>query len=46
VQNYIKSINFGYKSKLKELGIDFIDARATFKDEFTVEFSYPQTKQD
>ncbi len=40
IQNYIKGINFGYKNKLKEIGVDFIDARATFKDEFTVEFQY------
>lgn len=46
VQNYIKGMNFGYKSKLKEIGVDFIDAKATFKDEFTVMFNYPQNKQD
>eukprot|EP00347_Sterkiella_histriomuscorum_P023727 403333591 len=42
IQNYIKGINFGYKNKLKEIGVDFIDARASFKDEHTVKFNYPQ----
>ena len=46
IQNYIKGINFGYKNKMKEIGVDFIDARALFKDENTVQFNYPQTNQD
>lgn len=37
VQNYIKSSNFGYKSELKENGIDYINALATFKDANTIE---------
>ena len=40
IQNYIKGINYGYKNKLKEIGVDYIDARASFKDEYTVEFEY------
>lgn len=32
VQNYIKSINFGYKSRLSEIGVDYINAFASFKD--------------
>ncbi len=38
IQDYIKGINFGYKKKLKEIGVDFIDAKATFKDQHTVNF--------
>ena len=37
---YIKGINFGYKKKLKEIGVDFIDAKAQFKDPNTVQFQY------
>lgn len=40
IQNYIKGINFGYKKKLKEIGVDFIEARAKFKDPHSVEFEY------
>ena len=40
IQDYIKGINFGYKKKLKEIGVDFIDAKATFKDKHTVSFNY------
>ena len=40
VQNYIKGINFGYKNKLKQIGVDFVDARAIFKDDQSVEFEY------
>ena len=36
IQDYIKGINFGYKKKLKEIGVDFIDAKALFKDANTV----------
>lgn len=46
VQNHIKSINFGYKSKLKELDIDFINAMAKFEDDKNVVFNYgPEEKQ-
>jgi ribosomal protein L6P/L9E len=30
IQNYIKGINFGYKKKLKEIEVDYINARAAF----------------
>ena len=40
VQQYIKKINFGYVSKMSELGIDYINAKAQFKDTNTVKFSY------
>lgn len=40
VQNHIKSINFGYKSKLKELDIDYINAKAIFEDDKHVSFTY------
>lgn len=45
IQNYIKGINYGYKNKLKDIGVDFIEARATFKDEYTVEFEYGETQK-
>jgi thioredoxin reductase (NADPH) len=45
IQNYIKGINFGYKKKLKEIGVDFIDARAKFKDPNTVAFEFGTDKQ-
>jgi ribosomal protein L6P/L9E len=38
IQNYIKGINFGYKKKLKEIDVDYINARALFKDPNTVAF--------
>jgi thioredoxin reductase (NADPH) len=40
IQNYIKGINFGYKKKLKEIGVDFVESRAKFKDQHTVEFEF------
>jgi len=45
IQDYIKGINFGYKKKLKEIGVDFIDAKALFKDPHTVQFQYGSDKQ-
>ena len=41
IQNYIKGINFGYKKKLKEIDVDYVNARAAFKDAKTVVFSLP-----
>jgi len=46
VQNYIKGINFGYKMKLKEIEVDFVDAKGIFKDQNTVEFNYPKSSKD
>ena len=40
VNNYVRGISFGYKSKLKTQGIDFIDAKASFQDEHHVQFEY------
>ena len=40
IQNYIKGINFGYKNKLKEIGVDYINAKATFKDQHTIDFEF------
>ena len=45
VQNYIKGINFGYKSKLKEIGVDYVNAKARFRDENTIEFHYGSNNQ-
>jgi len=33
IQSYIKQINFGYVSKMGELGIDYINAKASFADD-------------
>ena len=41
IQNYIKGINFGYKKKLKQIDVDYVNARAAFKDAHTVAFSLP-----
>lgn len=38
IQNYIKGINFGYKKKLKELDVDYVNARASFSDPHSVQF--------
>ena len=40
IQSYIKKINFGYVSKMSELGIDYINAKASFTDQNTVKFVY------
>jgi hypothetical protein len=36
VQNYIKSINFGYVSKASREGVDYLNCLATFKDTKTL----------
>ena len=43
IQNYIKGINFGYKSKLKEIGVDYINAKASFQDANTISFEYSES---
>ena len=40
VQTYIKQLNFGYTSKLTDLGVDYVNAKAMFKDSNTVEFDF------
>jgi thioredoxin reductase (NADPH) len=40
VQNYIKGINFSYKSKLSEFNIDYINAKATFASKSSIKFEY------
>ena len=40
VQNHIKSINFGYVSKLREIGVDFINAKAYLNKENKVMFHH------
>jgi thioredoxin reductase (NADPH) len=40
VNIYIKSLNFGYRTALTDLGIDYINAKASFKDAKTIEFDY------
>jgi thioredoxin reductase (NADPH) len=40
VNIYIKSLNFGYRSALTDVGIDYINAKAQFKDANTIEFDY------
>lgn len=39
VQNHIKAINFGYRSKMSEIGVDFINAYAKFEDDRHVKFT-------
>mmetsp|Transcript_1398 Transcript_1398/g.1867 ORF Transcript_1398/g.1867 Transcript_1398/m.1867 type:complete len:215 (+) Transcript_1398:280-924(+) len=39
IQNHIKAINFGYKSKMQEVGVDYINAFAAFEDQNTVSFT-------
>jgi len=38
VQGYIKSINFSYVKKMGEEGIDYVNAKAAFSDDKSVEF--------
>lgn len=40
VQNYIKSINFGYVSKMKEIGADYVNAKAYVHKDRSVTFEY------
>ena len=39
MQAHIKAINFGYKSKMSEVGADYVNAFAKFKNENEVEFN-------
>ena len=36
IQNHIKRINFAYTAKMRDIGVDYINARASFKDENTL----------
>lgn len=40
VQNYIKKMNFAYTGALSDENIDYINAKASFKDANTVTFDY------
>ena len=40
VQNYIKKASFAYTSALSENNVDYINAKAVFKDADTVSFDY------
>ena len=40
IQGYIKSLNFGYKSKLAEIEVDFIPSYAKFDNENEVSFEF------
>jgi pyruvate/2-oxoglutarate dehydrogenase complex dihydrolipoamide dehydrogenase (E3) component len=40
VQSYIKSLNFGYVNKLKEIGSDYINAKASISQSQTVDFTF------
>jgi thioredoxin reductase (NADPH) len=46
IQNYIKGINFGYKNKLKEIGVDYINAKAAFMDPHTVDFEFEKKRHE
>ncbi len=36
IQDHIKRINFAYVGKMREIGVDYINARAAFKDDHTL----------
>ena len=40
IQDHIKAINFGYKSKMSELDIDYVNAFAKFENESEIKFKY------
>jgi thioredoxin reductase (NADPH) len=40
VQSYIKSLNFGYVAKLKEIWSDYINAKASISQSQTVDFTF------
>jgi len=37
---YIKQMNFGYVNKLTDYGVDYVNAKANFKDPKTIEFDF------
>lgn len=39
-------MNYGYKAKLSEAGIDFIPSKAQFKDENTIDFEFKNQKHE
>lgn len=41
VQNYIKSMNFGYRVQLRSQGVAYINARGRFLDPHTLEALQP-----
>ena len=40
VQNHIKAINFSYVSKMKEIGADYINAKASINEDQNIIFNY------
>ena len=46
IQNHIKAINFGYKSKMKEEGIDYVNSYASFEDQNTIKFTYGKDNEE
>ena len=46
VQNHIKAINFGYKSKVSEIGVDYVNAFARFENDKSVKFAYGDDDQE
>lgn len=40
VQNHIKSLNFGYVAKMRELGVDYINAKASMTSDNKVAFEF------
>lgn len=40
IQNHIKGINFGYRTKVSENGADYVNAFAKFEDDKAVKFVY------
>ena len=39
VNNYIRSLNWGYRLELGKKGVKYINALASFKDEHTIKFT-------
>ena len=37
INNYIRSLNFGYKNELKSKKVDYLNAKGRFKDPHTIE---------
>lgn len=46
IQNHIKAINFGYRTKMSEIDVDYINAFAKFEDKETVKFQIGQDEHE
>lgn len=39
VNNHIKSLNFGYRVKLMDANVEYLNARASFVDPHTIQYT-------